>query len=621
LNQYAGLVPALFYHQSGVEMTRVKHLLMQIFLFTCLYSGQSFAAEINKSGLIGLSDTGSLKEYSFSLPQDTTVTLDLLVLDQSGGEVEVTLLLAQGVAQHLKVSLNDRKAISLAAGEYQLMVHAKLLDAEYAHIEVKVSDAKVLVDDVITLLDTKITSANTYRKIQRDFSLPHQQAISLELTDYEQLTDFPPEFESPLINIFFALSNTQSSELRYFGGIDGLQEADLSAGSYRLQIHVIASLDAHSGNDALISGLGWSLTSSSVDFENLELITSESISSGESQSVYDFGLVDFGEGGHYDFSMDSALGLNVSDEKILFVQGASEEGSFFLSAEVPSISDKPLSGIYQVFAFIPEGKSGVLEVAIGQSGSDQPFWAQVLPWGEARFLKNVTVVEDSQIFIQIKDLGFANSMQSAEFMLTNGLDSYLFTLAEGTRNLEGVVKAGNYSLLTITEAEGNALLYLDIQTDKGESLYQDYVFEGRGGFYSEVVTLSGGEYTVSAKDHALPVLGNSYSAVLLQKDQLLYKHQAFGNTEVFGSELISLTPGEYVLAFAVDPSEEGTMVLGYALSTNVSEDSFVPASTDRSLGDSGSKKSSGGSLGYHFLVALLLAVCFRTTATRRRAFP
>ena len=498
-------------------MKSVKHILVQVFLLAFLYSGQGFSAELKKSGLIGLTDSAFLREYSFSLPHDATVTLDLQVLDQSAGEVEATLLLAQGVRQHLKVNLNENNVISLATGEYQLMLHAKLLDAEYAYIEIKVSDSKVFVDDVITLLDTKITSANTYRKIQRDFSLPDQQAITLTLTDYEQLTEFPPELESPLVNTFFTLSNTQTSELRYFGGVDGLQNADLSAGSYQLQIHVIADLDAHSNNDALTSGLGWSLTSSGVDFNGLELITSERISGRGNQGVYDFGFVDFGEGSHFDFSMSSGLGLNIGEEKILFVQGASEDGSFFLDADVPTISEKSLSGIYQVFAFVPEGKSGALGVAIRQSGSGQPFWTQVLPLGEAHFLKSVTMAEDSQVVIQIKDLGFANAMQSAEFILTNGLDSYPFTLAEGPKSLEGIVKAGNYSLLAMTQSEGNALLYLDIKTDKGLSLYQDYVFEGRGGFYADVVTLSGGDYAISARDHALPSLGSSYSKALFKK--------------------------------------------------------------------------------------------------------
>lgn len=601
-------------------MKGIKYTLTQMFLLACLYSGQAFSVDVSKNGLIGLSNSGFLREYAFSLSKQTTVTLDLLVLEQSAGEVEASLLLAQGVTQHLSVSLNDSKAISLAAGEYQLMLHAKLLDAKYAHIEVKVSEPKVFVDDVITLLDQKITSTNTYRKVQQDFSLVDQQAVTLALADYAQISVFPSELKSPLRNAFFTLSDTQSSELSYFGGVDGLQDADLSAGSYQLQIHVIADWDAHSINDALISGLSWSLTSNNMAFENLELISSESNFGGGNQSVYDFGFIDFGEGGFFELSMSSSLGLNIGDEKILFVQGVSEDESFNLNSDAPTLSDKPLSGVYQVFAFIPEGRSGVLQVAVRQHSSDQPLWAQVLPVGDVRLLKKITVVEDSNIAIEIKDLGFANAMQSAEFVLTNGLDSYPFTLAEGSKNFEGIVKAGNYSLLTTTQSNGSALLYLDIKTDKGDSLYRDYVFEGRGGFYAEVVTLSGGDYVLSAKDHALPVLGNSYSAVLLQKDQLLYKYQSFGSAELFSSELINLAPGEYVLAFAVDPSDADAMVLGYAFSANEIEEPFVSESSDRSLGDSGGKKSSGGSLGYYFLVVLLVAACGRAMAARCRAF-
>jgi len=598
-------------------MKSIKLALMQVLFLACLSSGQGFAVNINKSGLIGLAHSASLKEYVFSLPQGASVTFDLSVLEQSAGDLEVTLLLAQGVEQYLKIDLNNTNTIPLASGEYQLMVYAKLLDADYAHVAVKVSSSAVLVDDVITLLDAKIENTNTYRKVQHYFSLSEQAKVTLELTDYSQLTDFPSELESPLKHVFFTMNNIETAELKYYGGIDGLLDSDLGVGNYRLHVHLIADQDAHNANPGLTSGLGWSLTSKNVDFGNLELISSESISNLGSQGVYDLGVIDFGEGGNYDFSMGSILGLNIGDEKVLFVQGAQSGGSLTLSSGSLEISDTYLSGIYQVFAFVQEEKSGALKISVKRSDAGQAYWTQVLPLGEARLLKHITLLEESQAAVEIKDLGFANVMQSAQFALTNGLDTHSFSLAEGSKNLEEVVKSGEYSLLATTEAEGNALLYLDIQAGKGESLYQDYVFEGRGGFYAEVVTLSGGDYAVSAKDH----VGNSYSAVLLQKDKLLYKHQSFGSAELFSSDLINLSPGEYVLAFAVDPSEADTMVLGYALSANVSEEPFVPASTNRSLGGPGGKKNSGGSLGCYFLVVLLVAACCRITIDRRRAFP
>ncbi|MBL4607339.1 MAG: hypothetical protein JKY01_05860, partial [Pseudomonadales bacterium] len=210
-------------------MKNVISSVLQALLLVYLFSAQTFADEIHKSGLIGLSGKDALQEYAFSLPQETTVDFALNILGKSTGELDAKMLLAQGVTQHFIVKLNETNTVTLAAGEYQVMVFSTLLDARFAHIEVKVSGSAVDIHDVLTIVDGAVVDANAYRNIRQDFTLNEQHVVTLALTDYASLIGLSPSAVFPLTHTFFSLLNSDDSSVFYSGGLDGFQ-GELEAG-------------------------------------------------------------------------------------------------------------------------------------------------------------------------------------------------------------------------------------------------------------------------------------------------------------------------------------------------------------------------------------------------------
>ena len=572
-------------------------------LFTFVSS--AYAGEILRDELLLLESKTPYIEKTLTLDSTQTlqVTFDWSPVPENQQDIaSVTgkIIIVNGTKSFLSAEFGETNEVSLDAGEYTLLVSAKLESGEEAQLILEVeSEAASLISQSLRLAEQQQDDNETFRFVE-EFELTSEQSIVLSLRDNQI---FSSEFIEPLQYAAILVRSLDFPPTIFENRLlEGGQESTYDLGTFppgSYEVNLIVK-----GSEGAISGLSWSLVGDTEIFnqslllnDDSELVSRFIENISFSDNVYDIKVVGL---------MSEDL-VNCSVE-LVKLDPADPQTIVFNQDDLGLTKTESLNGNYGLRVICLKGESTALGIRIAEnSNGDNVVYSKAISSGDKKVIGSFELPLASSLDITLEDLRYINLITKADFIITDGADqnaSFSFDGGTITQSVPELAK-GIYFLVAEAETTGDALLGISVKDEASEELLFSYLYAGDNNLYQDTVSLNAGTYKFALVDHLFPTGASVFGLGIFSGSELVGQVVSFGRGDPYTDGEVELEAGDYTLAFILGQDSGESLLTAFQLEQLDSEPTDPGPEPDRGSGSNNGGSGGGGGGGSVSVLVLL----------------